>query len=358
MKHLNRKQKLDVEEYLCECFPGLERPVCSELKRFDRSLEPLSTQPGEVRARMSRATARHIVSKARTIRSLWYVLDCKGARPTALLGNENADRIIRAVQKIRAGWSDEDSKQCSLSFHAAGSDSSTMQRVRSLLCDKLAISEDKDGGNLRIRVVRATADQSGWEVLVRLTPSQLGDRAWKVHNYRGAIHPTIAAALLRTVRISPSEPVLNLCSGSGTLLLELADQHANWWGCGVDNSEDANRYARDHLRKAKLLKQISILRADAQSLPFRDQSFSLVMADVPWGEALSSRKKMGKTGQGWLREMLRVLKLEGRMLLISQDRDLWTRLFREEGFPQEAIVEHRFFQGGFKPSAFLIERSR
>src|SRR5262245_20656975 len=85
--------------------------------------------------------------------------------------------------------------------------------------------------------------------------------------------------MLRLARLQPSESVLDVGCGTGTLAI-LAKQQVGATGtvCGVDASPEM--IARAEKKSGKAGAEIVFKKAFAQSLPFPDAEFDVVLATV------------------------------------------------------------------------------
>ncbi len=113
--------------------------------------------------------------------------------------------------------------------------------------------------------------------------------------------------LLEKGGFSPEKNVLEVACNMGTTLIEVA----NRYGCsitGVDMSDEALEKAKANVRAANLEDNIKLLKADAKSLPFEDETFDIVINEAML-TMLSNRDK-----EKALREYYRVLKKGGVLL--------------------------------------------
>ena len=152
---------------------------------------------------------------------------------------------------------------------------------------------------------------------------------------------------LALARVLPGERVLEVAVGPGTVLARLRQQTGKS-GCavGIDLAPRMLRVAR---RRAP---QALLVRADARSLPFGEGAFDLVWSSffldlVPTAELTPL-----------LQEFRRVLRLGGRLLLVSLSQKgkaptWWERSYR---LTPSWLVPYLF--GGCRPSSPLLSRSR
>ncbi|MBI5237248.1 MAG: methyltransferase domain-containing protein [Deltaproteobacteria bacterium] len=107
--------------------------------------------------------------------------------------------------------------------------------------------------------------------------------------------------------LRPESLVLELCCGTATLSLRAAVRGAN--AIALDNSPGMLAVARE---KAERLKTgITLIRADATTLPFREGAFDRVIASLGLHELGRDRAAVA------LSETMRVLKKGGRLVIFD-----------------------------------------
>ena len=175
-----------------ECFPGLEQFVAEEIRAVGGV--PHQASKGAVRvSELSEAS----INQLRTARALYLVHEFSGRKPSALLGHENLTALLDTARAVISKWDKEDREAASLRLLAAGSQTNLMERIRETFVSELGLIEGEEAPSLCIRIRKSKERSDVWEVLVRTSPRPLGIRPWKKHDYRGALHPTIASALLQ-----------------------------------------------------------------------------------------------------------------------------------------------------------------
>jgi ubiquinone/menaquinone biosynthesis C-methylase UbiE len=116
--------------------------------------------------------------------------------------------------------------------------------------------------------------------------------------------------ILRRARLAPGESVLDVGCGTGGLAIH-AKRRVGPSGkvCAIDASPDMLARAVGKARKAGA--DIQFSQAPAQVLPFPDAQFDLVLC------TLMLHHVPGKARESCLREMSRVLKPAGRLLVVD-----------------------------------------
>ena len=138
------------------------------------------------------------------------------------------------------------------------------------------------------------------------------DRSWRRQ----------AASLLADPLEDRQSLCLDLCCGTGDLLVEMASQ-----GCarivGSDFSHPMLKLGREKLSRRRLQPRVQLLEADALRLPFPANTFDGLAVAFGLRNLESRREGLG--------EMWRVLKPEGRIVVLEFSRPtlpLFNRLFQ------------------------------
>lgn len=103
--------------------------------------------------------------------------------------------------------------------------------------------------------------------------------------------------------------ILDLATGTGVLAIQTARRFPKAEIKALDISSNMIQEGIKRIAKEKLQNQIELIHGDAENLPFEDNSFDAVM--IAFGV-----RNFEDTGKG-LREMLRVLKPGGLMLILE-----------------------------------------
>lgn len=282
----------------------------------------------------------------RCAQSAFVVLDFAVPRPKALLGQQYFDEIIRTAQSIM-----QVHRFATVQLDAAGSDSTIMQRIVTEVSQRLNLQIVTSEGDF---VVRIRPSARGWQVLLRLTPRPLGTRSWRVCNMPGALNAVVAAAMVRWAGIYDDDRILNVGSGSATLLIERAQMGAAAQLIGCDVSADARMCAAQNISAAKLQSHIEIHDWDATTLPLADGAVDLMMADLPFGQLIGSHNSNTRLYPAVIREAQRVLSPRGRMVLISHEiRLLYQTLIAMDTF--QIVDELQVEVGGMHPVMYLVQ---
>src|SRR5690606_13516202 len=196
------------------------------------------------------------LTELRTVVAVFAVLTFPVPRPRSLTSGEYLPTIVETVRRV-AGAN-------SFRFDAAGAHSVAFRRLAAQLADATGLRFDAERGDVVLRF-RRTPGRAGWDVLVRLTIRPLSDRPWRVAHLPGAVNATVAAAVVALTRPRPSDRVVNLMCGSGTLLIERLLVAGARRAVGVDRDPRAVAAAETNLRAAGVRERAMVLQEDIAS---------------------------------------------------------------------------------------------
>ncbi|WP_291426437.1 methyltransferase domain-containing protein [Deinococcus sp.] len=326
--------------YELEVLPGLEQVAETELAgvALARDIHGLRFwYPGDPE-RLTRLRAAVAVYRVHS----WDV-----PRPRGLLGNQQLGELLSYLRGVV-----EYGGHRSFRISAAGKESAVMQRLAEEIQRGLELPHDPAEGELVLRL-RPEENGPGWEVLARLTPRPLSARAWRECNMSGGLNATIAYAAHKLAGQRDEDRIFNPMCGSGTLLIERALMGPYDAMVGVDISESAVECTRTNLKAAR--KEVEVARIDALQTGLPARSFDLVMADLPWGDAVGSHRSNTALYPAFLTEMHRLTSKRGRLCVITHEIKLLEGVLRE----QTAWDTRELFQaysGGHYPKAYLLQK--
>ena len=267
-------------------------------------------------------------------------------RPKALLGHQHLTRLLQNIEEVR-----KEAAFTSFRFSAAGSDSAVFMRLAEEIHKETGLHHDAEEGDLLLRLRRS---QKGWELLLRTTPRPLSSRPWRVCNLSGGLNATLAAAMVALVGVKSQDRFFNPMCGSGTLLIERRSrgQAARLVGCDI--SGEALTCSEENVQ-ASHLSGIELLRADATSLPFESASFDVIVADVPWGDAVGTHRDNAALYPAFLTEMARVAAPGARLAVLTHEIKLFEKVLSD--FKEWQLRDTvRVFHGGHYPRVYLLAR--
>jgi len=103
--------------------------------------------------------------------------------------------------------------------------------------------------------------------------------------------------------------VLDVCTGTGDLALELAKRYPAAKVVGIDISNQMLKIGTEKIKEASLNGRITLLQSDLFHLPFKDEVFDAVSI----GFGFRNLHNFG----GGIKEMVRVLKQDGILLILE-----------------------------------------
>ena len=344
----------------CEVLAGLEPFCAAEVRRLlGAGAEPLSgvqdagdaaAGAGVVRFRLVGPLAP--VLELRTAVAAYLLVRVAGRRPSALLGDTSLFDQVKAVRRLHPVGAFR-----SYRLSAPGRGSAALRRLREELAERTGLPEDPEDGDLYLRLRRAREPAAGgWEALVRLSPRPLSARAWRTVNLPGALNATIAAAMVELSRPRPSDRVLNLMCGSGTILVERLARGPAALVAGCDLDPEALAGTSANLVAAGLAGRAVLARMDATALGLGDGSFQVLLADLPYGHRMGSHQANAALYPAVLAEAARVVRPGGVMVVVTHELRLFERCLREAGRRWSVERAVQVYQKGHHPVIYQLRR--
>jgi len=140
----------------------------------------------------------------------------------------------------------------------------------------------------------------------------------------GDVQAKIQASIIEHLDWGGAGEVLDVGCGSGSLTISIAKAHPEARVTGIDTWGKSWDYSKDVCESNASIEGVAdrttFERADARSLPFKDNSFDVVVSNLVYHETAGVKDKATL-----IKETLRVLKEGGRFVL--QDLFLWKTVF-------------------------------
>jgi 23S rRNA G2445 N2-methylase RlmL len=275
-------------------------------------------------------------------------------RPRALLGDQHLRALLALIERARAP---QRAAYGTFMLAAAGRDSAVLTRLAGEIARATGLREVPEDGDLLVRLRRAGPEEdAGWEALVRTSPRPLATRDWRACNIDGSLQATVAHAMAVLSRPQRDDVYLNLCCGSGTLLIEraLAGPAARLIGCDIDPA--ALACARRNVDRLRRAAPIDLEPWDATRLPLRDASVDALATDLPFGHRVGSHADNEALYPAVLSEAARVAKPGARLVTITAEMRLMDRLLRDPGSPWQLEQMLRVNLGGLRPTMYVLQR--
>lgn len=207
-------------------------------------------------------------------------------------------------------------------------------------------------------------DPSGWHVNLtrsgRLLLAQIGAFYWSsrfpaMERIPASTTPVLAALLVQLLKVGDGQVVYDPFCGSGTLLMETAATgRKDLTLLGSDLSRQGLAAA---VQNRQLFPSAQIMRADAVRLPVSDASVDRIVSNLPFGKRVGSHAVNVELYPGFLAEVTRVLRPDGRAVLMTDDKNLF-RQSVEATRQIRVLREVKMESGGLHPSAFVLDRTR
>lgn len=119
-------------------------------------------------------------------------------------------------------------------------------------------------------------------------------------------------ALVDHSGMKPGEKILDACTGTGDIAIEFALRYRPGKIVGVDISDKMLGIAQRKIEKLHLTGKITLQRCDCLALPFANESFDVVTIGFGLRNLTDYQKGLS--------EMARVLKTDGRLLILEFSR--------------------------------------
>lgn len=160
---------------------------------------------------------------------------------------------------------------------------------------------------------------------LRLSDQTMRHRTYKVEHLPASLRPTVAAAMARVAGVAPGQVVLDPVCGAGTILAEqllLARQRGfEITALGGDLDRASVQAAGFNLKRVG---KARLARWDGRRLPLPAESVDRVVANPPFGKQLGKPEEMGPLYRRLVAEADRVLKPDGRAVLLVAEPE-WLR---------------------------------
>ncbi|NOK59559.1 MAG: methyltransferase domain-containing protein [Chloroflexi bacterium AL-W] len=349
----NQATSIPRTSFQCEVdhLEGLENVVENELlTRFDSKIDLTTTQ----RAGTLPFTLTGALQELGTLQSViavYLVQEFSVPRPKALLGHQHFETLIKHIERVRRLWP----KGTFNTFYlnAAGRDSAILARLQEEIAKCTGLRNVSDEGDLLLRLRRS---QDGWETLIRLSPRPLATRTWRVCNFPGALNATVAHAMMQLTQPQPTDVVVNLACGSGTLLVERLNLEPVQHAIGCDIDPVALTCAQENLAAAGYADQVSLEQWDVGQLPLEDASVNVLCADLPYGQLIGSHQNNEHLYPRLFAEATRVAQPHARMALITHEVRLLEQIAAtyQDFWHLEQVLRVRV--SGMTPRCYFLRR--
>ncbi|KAF9932688.1 THUMP domain-containing protein 3 [Linnemannia zychae] len=168
---------------------------------------------------------------------------------------------------------------------------------------------------------------------------------------RTSLRIEIAYTLLALAAPKPGDVVVDTCSGVGTIPIVGAAHYPKSWFIGLE-IQSANVEKAIH-NAHEMMSKISNYRRQEQTI----ESFANRLTNLPWGKRENSHVYNCKLYPRLMREIIRLLKVDGRAVLITGERKLLQRqLDAPFAKPFLKVLQKREISIGYKVMVFELLR--
>jgi 23S rRNA G2445 N2-methylase RlmL len=164
---------------------------------------------------------------------------------------------------------------------------------------------------------RLTVDGDKALLGLRIGSGPLHHRSYRLLTRPGSVHPPLAAALVRLARPPSGVRFLDPCCGAGTIPIEAASVGRGLSIVGSDQDGGAIRAAMANGKGTP----ISWVTADAGLLPLARGTVDVSVTNPPWDRQVPAAGLLARDPQSFWQELRRVLKPDGRAVVLLTDAD-------------------------------------
>ena len=257
------------------------------------------------------------------------------------------DAVVTALESTRAegvvGRMEPDGE---IAFRVAPDLEEARWLVRDALTSRLGWINAPRQWQLNLRVSHSA-------VVAEVGPLYQTARFGEMHRRPASTTPVVAAVLVRLLKPSPGDLVLDPFCGAATNLVVAAAMTPDLRLVVLDHSWAALDAARPNVASLPCV----LARADAGSLPLPDGSVDRVVSNLPFGKRVGSHATNVDLYPRFLRGLGRVLAPGGRAVLLTEDKRLFTESVQRTA-RLKVIKEIEVATGGLHPSAYVVVRGR
>ena len=234
-----------------------------------------------------------------------------------------------------------------------------------------------DFGSSEVQVVAGRAIQEAYEAPVSLkdytvhvrvdvmarfayvgiqrTPEKWGKRYSFKRFHRAGIKPSMAYALIQMANLQEGQTLLDPFMGGGTIPIEAASLYGSRVKVlGSDLYDEAIEQAETNAEWTGFQNEVTFSQSDIYHL---EDSISgpidAIVSNPPYGVKSATNANMRKLYRGFILKAARVLKLEGRMVVMVQRTDMFRQLIgRTKLFK---VIEERVVESSsLSPHVFVL----
>lgn len=206
---------------------------------------------------------------------------------------------------------------------------------------------EQDHSNFDIRIF---ADRRDVTVSVRLTEKPLFHRGYRTTSVKGALRPTIAAAMVRLATQNRKGVVVDNFCGSGTILAEALLVGNRVYGGDIES--EATRACKENLSNLGYDPRNKIRELDASQTKWNDNQFDYAISNLPWDKQIKA-ESVTKLYTGSMREYARIIRSDGAVCLLVSKPELLVK-HAKNYFPTNNITQTNISFLGQSPCIVTI----
>ncbi len=315
---------VDDDELIIEAFAtkGIEFVAEREIRRAFPEVNIEHKLDKRIIFRLKAASLKELF-KLRTVDDVQLMLkefsDVKGLDEQFILDNAplyEIERAVKTIEKLRPL-----NKTFSLTLSKYKNSEIDLNSLQQKFSEKIADSfkiayTERDHKNFDLRV---HIEASNLFFSCRIPRNSLYSRQYKLCKRKGSLKSTIAASLCMLLDSQKGKRLVDNFCGSGTILCEAALQGLEPFGGDID--EDSVECAQTNMRSLSKECVKNIKHLDAMATRWPNNYFDYAVSNYPWGKQIQL-KGMVKMYENSIREYARIIKKDGKMVLLGVNPDL------------------------------------
>ncbi len=256
-------------------------------------------------------------------------------RLTDNIANLDYAPAINLISKLR------DLKEFSISSSSVGKRNYTYIEVKDSLSKKLSnkLSFVYDNEKHSVFDIRVFLEHSVAFVAVRIGEKPLHRRPYKLETTKATLRADIAYCMAYLAGIKIEDVVLDPMCGSGSILFEASTFKPKVL-LGGDINPEAVEASRKNLEEIKQNLKVELAEWDATKLPLKTESVDKIICNLPFGKQIEIMDvSISVFYDSIAKEFKRVLKDNGRMVLLTSNQTELEKSISKEGLTVENMLE-------------------
>lgn len=194
-------------------------------------------------------------------------------------------------------------------------------------------------------------EDKGWMGL-RVFDKPLHRRTYKQESRVGTLHPPLAYAMALLAEPDEKQVIIDPFCGAGTIAIETALCRNSAAIFASDLNEEQVIQTRENARLAGV--DINVQQADAGSLPYKDQFADHIITNLPWDYTVPALGTLAHGPEPFWKEMYRILKKNGKAVLLTFQQDAFLPELLQFGFTIEKKLTVSLF--GRHPEIWILNK--